>query len=204
RGSQTGCAAVAPAVTGGALRNLTSLTGSSAGTTDVLLGRTADSAWSITSSAGGTYADVGTGRTLTFANIENPVGGEAADSFTFSVGGVVPGTVDGGGGFHSLHLSALGSVAVAPARPGPKVGFMGTTAAAANPIGTAFVNFSAITGSSAGTTDSLSGLDRLTFWSVSGTGAGTYMDLLSGAQLAFANFEDLLGGDAIDTFSFQS
>ena len=89
----------------GAFDNITSLIGGSA-TDDTLRGRDADATFTLASLTVDTYESGG--RTLSFRNIENLVGGSMAD--TFNVNARLRGNIEGGAGDNIYNLNSGGSV----------------------------------------------------------------------------------------------
>src|SRR5262249_37454717 len=91
----------------------------------------------------------------TFSNVENLTGGTGADSFVFTGSGSGAGVVDGAGGSDTLDFSAVGSQAVVLTATGATDGFSGTDGL----ISGGFQNINTLVGSTAGTTDSLTGIN---------------------------------------------
>jgi hypothetical protein len=135
----------------------------------------------------------------TFTRVQNLTGGTGADTFAFQAAGRLSGTVDGGAGKDRLDFSGAASQSVALTGLGGADGFTGVTPGGV--IGGTFANINAVTGSAAGTTDNLFGLNRVSAWNVTGVDAGQYRDAGSGQALDFASVDFLTGGAASDTFT---
>src|SRR5262249_57270779 len=91
---------------GGTFANINAIAGSSAGTTDVLVGLNAAATWNITGANAGTYT---TANTLAWSNIENLTGGSNTDAFVFAAGGSIGGNIEGLGGSDTVNYSATAS-----------------------------------------------------------------------------------------------
>lgn len=84
--------------------NIASFTGAAtlagAAGSDTLIGSNAANTWSITAANAGKVGND------TFSSIENLTGGSANDTFIFSKGKLIAGTIDGGGGVNTLNYAA--------------------------------------------------------------------------------------------------
>jgi filamentous hemagglutinin family protein len=193
-GGTDGFAGTANAALGGTFTNIDTVTGSAAGATDTLTGRNAAATWNV--GAAGTY--VSGAVTLNFSQFKNLTGGTAGDDFVFAAAGTVAGSIDGGLGANTLDWSAYATArAVVLTALGTAAGFAGTEAS----IGGTFDNITSVVGSAAAATDSLTGLNALSNWAITGANAGTYA---STNVLAFSNVDSLVGGSAADAFAFAN
>src|SRR5262249_33056956 len=148
--------------------------------------------------AGLTTLNFNAGPTGTVVNVQataatvttNLRGGAGADTFIFATGGSVAGNVDRKGGDNTPGCSALGSPTSRLTATGTD-GFNGT----AGPVAGGFANIDSILGSSAGTTDRLTGLNAPATWTISSPNGGTYASTNS---LTFSKVENLNGGSDTD------
>ncbi len=150
---------------------------------DTLTGLDADTDWTVasqdTGDAGGTFA---------FSDVENLTGGGENDAFTFEDGASLRGDLDAGAGDDTLDLLAIGQAVD-----------VNLQAATATGIGGTFAGLEHFTGS-AGATDTFTGPDADTDWSLTGADAATF----AGGTMSFANFEDLTAGSGADTFALAA
>src|SRR5262249_1950560 len=109
----------------------------------------------------------------------------------------VNGTIDGGGGSDTLDFSAVGSQVVVLTATGATDGFNGTDGL----ISGGFQNINALVGSTAGTTDSLTGINAPARWTISSPNAGRYP---RNTPLASSTVETLTGGTGADSFAFAT
>jgi acrosin len=180
---------------GGGLLNVNKIIGSAAATTDNLTGRNVAATWAVTAANAGQYVDVST-RTLDFTNFENLTGGTANDKLVMSVGGGLAGSFDGGLGVDTGDFSALGAQAFVVSSLGSADGFNVTGVPI---VALGLKDVDALVGSTAGTTDSLTGMNNNSTYTVTGTNAGSYQDTASGRTLTFTQVKNLDGGMANDT-----
>jgi hypothetical protein len=160
------------------------------GVGDTLTGPNTVNTWNITGVNSGNVAGT------SFIGMANLNGGSLADTFNFTAAGIT-GVVDGQGFADSINFAGLASQAVVLTGVGGTDGFNGT---APGFILGGFKNINAITGSAAGVTDSLTGLNTNSIWTVT-TGSSTYQDIGSGRVFTFSNFETLNGGSGNDQFT---
>jgi hypothetical protein len=147
--------------------------------TNVLTGPDIDNTWRITGTNAGTL-----NTTISFSGFQNLTGGSGADTFIFSNGAQVTGTIDGGGGTNTLDYSAYTT--------GVTVDLSANLATGTG----SFLNVQSFAGS-AGGGNTLLGPNADTTWNITGSNAGT----LSGG-FSFTAFQNLLGGSGADTFLF--
>jgi hypothetical protein len=159
---------------GGAIANITKVVGSASGA-DTIVGP--DAAWTISG------ADSGVVNAITYVSFENLTGSPDTDTFTFLPGGSVSGNLDGGGGADTLNYAALA---------GPITVNLQTHKAPA--IAGTFANITGLVGSAGG--DFLVGPDGGATWTLTGANAWSV------AGVAFASFENLIGGSGDDVFAF--
>ncbi len=129
--------------------------------------------WTISSADAGAVTGISS-----FNNIENLVGGSAADNFVFADGSSISGSVDGGAGSDAVDQSAQSGIV--------------------NIIlgGSGFSNVENFTGN--GTNSTLVGDNIVNTWSINGLDAGTV------GAVSFNNFSNLQGGTNNDTFVVNS
>jgi hypothetical protein len=109
--------------------NIQTLIGS-AGGGNTLVGPNATTTWNITGSNTGTL----TGG-FSFSNFQNLTGGSSADTFVFSNGAGVDGTIDGGGGTNTLNYSAYTSTVIVNLQTSTATGVGGSIANIQNVTG---------------------------------------------------------------------
>lgn len=176
----------------GTFDNITRVVGGSA--TDTLTGLNATSTWNL---GANTYVST---NTLTFAGIENLVGGTGADTFVFADGATLAGTIDAGAnsGTNTLDFSAYTTArAFVLDGLGTTRGFKGHEAAINGGGANGFDNIDALTGGTG--TDSLAGLAAAAgVWNIAGT--RTYV---STNTLTFSAIENLNAGGLGDTFNIN-
>ncbi len=124
-------------------------------------------------------------------------GGTGADSFVFSNGKVLTGSIDGGAGSDTVDVSAYGTaVNVSLSTIGGTDGFDGSTSGATNPITGGFNNINTVKGTATG---SLTGANVTATWDLN---AGTYTGGTN--VLTFTGFNTLTGGSGADTFDINT
>jgi hypothetical protein len=180
---------------GGGLLDLDQVIGSAAATTDNLTGRNVAATWTVDAANAGHYVDT-SARTLDFSNFENLTGGTGNDKLVMTVGGGLAGSFDGGLGVDTGDFSALGAQAFVAAALGSADGFNVTGVPSV--VG-GLKDVDALVGSTAGTTDSLTGMNTTSTFTVTGANAGSYQDNASARTMTFAQVESLDGGTANDT-----
>lgn len=164
---------------------------------DTLVGDDNPETFALTARNAGTVGLLANG----FSGMENLTGGLADDTFAFQANGSVSGNIDGRGGVDRLNFGLLGSQDVTLTATGPVDGFNGFTFGT-SPIGGVFFNVDTITGSTAGLTDKLRGLNAAATWQVKvGAGQTYFQDDATGRRLPFTNFEQLTGGNQADRFT---
>jgi hypothetical protein len=154
------------------------LTGNAAGI-NTLVGPNATTTWHINGTNLGNVA--GGSAAANFSGYRNLTGGSLADTFIFSNGAGVTGTINGGGGSNALDYSAYATPVT--------VDLSGGTATGTGAI----ANLQSFTGGSAANT--LKGPSAATTWSINSTNAGT----LTGG-FSFTAFQNLTGGAGPNTF----
>jgi len=159
--------------------------GSTANTT-TLIGSNTVNKWSITSTNAGTLNAAGT--KFSFSSMANLTGGNLADTFLFSDGANVTGTVNGGSGTDTLDLSAFTSAVT--------VNLQTNTATAMAAIAT-FSNIERLIGGMSDT-DTLVGTNAGSTWNITGNNAGSV------GTLSFKGIENLTGGTGGDTFALAN
>jgi len=196
----------------GAFNNINTITGGSH-TADEIRGRNAVAAWGID----GTNQYVST-NTLDFSDFEtltghsnvdtftftgaqsvSAIGGSGNDRFVFNAGAVLTGSINGAAGTDEIDWSAYTSRDIALSSTGPTTGFNGTDSSASDSIvsgGTDFSNIDSIISSSAGSSDSITGIDAAAAWGIDGTN-----QYRSTNTLDLSNFETYSGGSNVDTFN---
>jgi hypothetical protein len=109
-----------------------------AGGTNTLIGPDTSNSWSLIAGAAHSYlgADVG----FRADQIQNLVGGAAADTFVFGDGFQIAGTIDGGGGTNTLNYSAYTSNVIVNLQTGTATGVGGGIANIQNVTGGAGAN----------------------------------------------------------------
>ncbi|MGE5624021.1 MAG: filamentous hemagglutinin N-terminal domain-containing protein, partial [Bacillota bacterium] len=177
------------------------LTGSidGGGGNNTLQGDNVVNSWTVTGSNAGTVTGVGG----TFTNIGSLVGGSNNDTFTFSNGATVTGTVDGGaGGVNVLDLGAYTTVVDVALSGSTANGYSGTTSkvgATPNPTG-GFADITSIADGSGANT--LTGENAASTWNITGGNSGTLND--GTATLTWSGFGSLTGGSNSDAFTLAS
>jgi hypothetical protein len=107
----------------------TMLTGNPAGS-NTLIGPNVDSTWNITSQNGGTLNG-----TVSFSGFQNLTGGSGNDTFAFSDGQGVDGTINGGGRTNTLDYSAYSTTVIVDLQTGTATGVGGSVQNIQNVIG---------------------------------------------------------------------
>jgi hypothetical protein len=173
---------IQPAIAGG---NVTPLTVNGGAGVDTLVGLDSATTWNVTGANAGNLTGF-----ITFAGIENLVGGAMDDSFVFGPGGRISGTIDGGGGTNALDYSADGGT-------GASVNLK--TRAASRVNGGAAGGFKHILhmAGSTGSGDLLTGPDAQSTWFLTGPNIGFV------GGFTFTGVESLIGGSQNDVFRFR-
>ena len=142
---------------------------------DTVRGADKANAWRIS------FGNQGNVDGVAFSEVENLIGGNAADIFSFDDGAGITGTVTGGGGSDTLDYSARTT--------GVNVN-LGTSAA------TDTAGFADIESFAGGTgTDTLTGTDAANVWNVTGINTGDV------GGVSFSGLDNLEGGTLADTFA---
>ncbi len=165
---------------------------------DTVIGDNTSRTFTLTGANAGTVSAILGG---TFTSVENLTGGGQADQFLFTAGGSVSGDIEGNGGEDILSFAAIGAQDVTLNGLGTTDGFDGQTPGTTL-IGGVFFNINSLVGSTAASTDSLTGLDQNSTWLHTGSG-GRYQDDGSGRTINYSNFESLAGRNARDIFNIQ-
>ncbi|HEX5046116.1 MAG TPA: hypothetical protein VFX89_03265 [Gammaproteobacteria bacterium] len=178
-----------------------------AGGVNTLTGGNVANTFVVTSANAGTA----TGVTGGFTNVQSLTGGAQNDTFTLNA--ALAGAIQGADGNDTIAINAGGSAASIDAGNGTDVLDLSanaaahavtlTSVAASGFAGTAdAAGFTGIDDVRAGasTADSLTGLNAASTWTIGA--AKTYAT--GGSTLAFAGFENLTGGSAVDTFNLNT
>ena len=192
---------------------------------DELIGLDSNAQWEIDGSNRIIDVTVFPNRSMGFSGIEKLTGGTAND--TFLISGTQANRITGGGGNDTLRFTSGSSTliggfsggtgndtldysAFATARSFVLTGvttdgFTGTESL----ITEGYSGINVIRGGQS-TNDSLTGLNRVTTWTINGPSAGVYADAAAGQLLQFGNpanpsqgIENLIGGSDFDTFAFD-
>ncbi|MBI1311532.1 hypothetical protein GC176_09510 [bacterium] len=215
-GATDGYSGTATGITG-TFTNIDGLAGSSA--TDTLNGRNQVATWDLGDTTPGvnTYDDA-TGPVFQFSAVENLNGGSMADTFNLGDAQVLnlsgnggddafnfttdvarlTGGVSGGAGNDELSFAGFTTTAADATLTGNSTnGFSGT---AASVLTGGFSGIFTLTGGAA--TDTLTGQNSPATWLVELT--NTYRDDLTLRTLTFADYDNLTGGDQLDTFTIRN
>ncbi len=178
--------------------------------TDTVQGANVENAWSITGANAGTVTRLGG----TFSGIEGLVGGNVADTFTFTAAASAVSTIDGSNGGSDAIVFAPGvntTVNVNSLGGGTSTTGTGTFSGIENLTGNNgddVFNFAAA-GSLLGSVNGGTGNDSLTRdsaaaaainWNFTSAGGGT----VTGIGGTFSNMESITGGAGDDTFAFST
>jgi hypothetical protein len=153
-----------------------------AASVNTLVGADVNTTWNITGANAGNFSNANAA--ATFTDFRNLTGGAANDTFNFSNGASVSGTVNGGGGANTLNEAAYTTPVTVNLAASTATGVGGTFAGLQNFIG----------GSASNT---LVGPNANTTWNITANNAGN----LTGG-ISFTAFQNLTGGSAADTFVF--
>ena len=148
------------------------------GALDELRGPDAVTTWTVSGGDTGSLDPLGG----VFTSVESLTGGAQADTFNIPGAGMLTGALDGGLGFDIVAYTGPGPVSV-------NLQTAGATGLAS------FADIDRFEGSAAG--DTLIGPDTVSAWNITAADAGAV------AAVEFAFFENLTGGTADDTFTFQ-
>jgi len=157
---------------------------------NVLTAANRDNTWAITGEGSGDLNS-----TIAFVGTNSLVGNAAGDTFAFSEGASLDGTIDGSGGTDSLNYSDDNrAVRVELLSP--------TSLSATGVLGTVF-NMEGVVGGSS-STDTLVGPDDVSLfhWLITGHNSGYVADWKEYSPFTFRGFENLTGGEAQDLFRF--
>ena len=164
----------------GTYSNITSFTGSDTAS-NALTGENNANIWNITGADSGNIDSA-----ITFTYFGNLTGGIALDTFTFVDAGSLTGNVDGGDALNANKLdysSCTTDIAV---------DLQNTTA---TKIAGIYSNITSFTGGSGSNT--LTGENNANIWNITGADTGNI-----DSAITFASFGGLVGGTALDTFTF--
>jgi hypothetical protein len=153
------------------------------GTSDTLIGPSANETWIISGANAGNL-----GSKVLFTAMQNLEGGTGNDTFKFTASGSVDGFITGGGGMNKLDYSADG---------GSYVGVNLASGAASRIHGGAsggFYQIQSLVGSTG--YDTLLGPNADTTWTISSAGGG------KAGTVSFSGFEELVGGAGVSVFKF--
>jgi hypothetical protein len=160
----------------------TTLNGNAAGV-NTLVGGNVNTTWNITGANAGNLSNANA--FASFTNFQNLTGGTATDTFNFSNGASLSGTVNGGGGTNTLNESAYTTPVT--------VNLAANTATGTGGI----ANLQNFIGGSGNNT--LVGPNAPTTWNITVQNAGN----LNGST-TFSAFQNLTGGSAADAFVFAN
>jgi len=161
------------------------------GGADTLTGPNTGNTWNVTSAGTGNINS-----TVSFSAMTNLVGGTAADSFVFSDGASIGGTLTGGTGSDALNLSAYTAATNVVLTASAANGYSGTVGA---PVTGGFSEIDSVTGGTA--VNTLSGIAATdATWSSSGSNSGTYQ-ASGGTLLSFGNFANWQLSTGADTIT---
>lgn len=167
---------------------------------DTLVAPNAINSWVITGTNVFTLDSGGSGP-VGFTDFANLTGGTLADTFTFTTGDIT-GNLDGGIGNDTLSYAGNAAPAsVVLTALGTSDGFFGS-AGSASFIGGTFNNVNSLIGGAAGS-DSLTGLNAASTWTLDGTSYGAGGRSLTFAASGANAVENLIGGSANDVFDFN-
>jgi len=153
--------------------------------TNTITGSNVNNAWAVTSNNAGTINPTGASGATAFSNIQNLTGGTNNDTFTFSDGVSISGTVDGTSATgNEIDLSAYTT----------NVSINLQTSAATGTGG--FSNIQSFIGGSGGS-NTFTGANVVNAWTITADDTGTV------GSIAFDTFENLEGGTNNDTFTFN-
>ena len=161
----------------GGIGNINAVIGGAA--SDTLIAANTANTWNITGNSAGDING-----TFAFTGMENLTGGGGSDTYVFSDGRSISGTIDGGGGTNKLDYTAY-STAVT-------VNLASNTATAVGD----FNNIAEVTGGIA--TDTLIGGNTANTWNITGNDAGDINGVF-----AFTSMENLSGGSGTDSYVFS-
>jgi hypothetical protein len=144
---------------------------------DTIDGPATNTTWNVT----GMNAENVAG--ITFTSFENLTGGAGADTFVFSNGASIAGSISGGGGANTLSYAAY----TTPVTVNPTAGTATGTGG--------FNGIQSVVGGQG--SDTIVGPATDTTWNITGANAGNVVGM------SFASFENLTGGAGADTFVFS-
>lgn len=154
--------------------------------------------------AGSVTGTGGTPTMASFTNWGNLTGTGAADSFTFSAGSMISGSIDGLAGADTIDIDLIaGAQTITLTNSSADNGT--TTGGYDGTIGTLITGFSNVTVLvGTGNGDELIGDDVAATWTLDG-GVETYATNAGGdPDFTFSNVSDLTGGSAVDTFDLDA
>ncbi|MBF8263864.1 MAG: hypothetical protein HW387_1529, partial [Parachlamydiales bacterium] len=175
-------------------------------------------AWSITGDNAGSLTPTGSSGATTFANVGSLIGGNAADSFTFTGAYRLNGAtgIDGGAGSNSLtgpnvvntwSITADNTGTLTPTGASGATTFANIAALTGGSAADSFTftgafQLNGATGITGGTgTDTVTGPNLVNAWSISGANAGSLNPAGASGATTFANIDNLAGGSTDDTLT---
>lgn len=170
---------------GGGVSSVQNIIGS-ASDSDLLVGANTDNTWNIT---GGNSGNVN--GAVTFSGFESLTGGGLADTFVFTPGGFVSGTILGGTGSNTLDYSNMTSGIQANLQ----------TSTISN-VGKVFGAIGTIVGANKG--DLLIGNNFNNVWNITGSNSGSVASTSPVTNMNFSGIANLLGGSGNDNYKFST
>lgn len=181
---------------------------------DSLTASANDNDWVVSGTDDGSVTDVATLKLLTFNDVENLIGSDAADDFIINDLGEVSGTIDGGTGLDTLVFNnkTAGGITVE----------LGSALITNTPSAAQYFHvngFENITGSSLATfSNTIIGADVNQLWVIGADNSGAVVNntLLTPGEIfvvpagdlegvvKFSNFDFVTGGSADDSFRFEN
>lgn len=161
------------------------LTGGSG--SDTVLAPNLANVWNLTGAGSGNITGL-----INYTDMENLTGNANTDSFVFGMAaGSITGTINGGTGIDTLNYSAL----TTPASVNLQTG------AATRTGGFTIDSIESVIGGSG--SDTLTGKDANTVWSITSNNAGSAVAASVPLTVNFSGVENLAGGSATDSFVFS-
>jgi hypothetical protein len=146
---------------------------------------------------GGTFQNGGLA--MSFSNVENLTGGNLGDLFTFNVGGSIGGTATGGSGDDDFNVNSGTGAAVSfdgGTGTSDDLNFSGSAGGPITVAASGFTGIETVTGTAL--SDTLQGTSGPDAFATTAANNGTL-----NTTTAFVGFENLQGGDGIDTFTLN-
>ena len=178
-------------------RNISSITGHSSAGHDSLQGLDADGVWMVDGVGSGNYLPQGALSALAIALIEDLIGEDGLDTFSFIEGGQLNGDISGGAGANVLDYSGMTSaINVILTGYDALAGFNGTES---NILGGSFSGIHELLGGSG--SDSLYTLDADSSFHIDQANGGSYH--VGEAVLLFSDMDNLIAGSGADGFYME-